>query len=169
MKRIEQRALVVLCGKLSENKELGDVILRCHFETDACCIDLSLIFLSLFMPWNHLSSLFLAKKAALETYKKFCWRVWVKYEPKLSLYVQFYAKNVYQMWKARIEVRANIASFADVRKATWLVVNNWRNETTDIAKSNGKAKIDPTNVELVEFGIQTKTTLLDSIHKTCYK
>ncbi len=50
LKRIEQLALVVLCGKLSENEESEDAILGGHLETDARRTDLSLILLSLFVP-----------------------------------------------------------------------------------------------------------------------
>ncbi len=75
MKRIEQLALVVLRGKLSENEESEDAIPGGHPETDARRTDLSLILLSLFVPWNHLSSLFLAEGATFEIYKEFCWRV----------------------------------------------------------------------------------------------
>ncbi len=49
LKHIEQLAFVVLCRKLSENKELKDIILRDHPETNAYRTNLSLIFLSLFV------------------------------------------------------------------------------------------------------------------------
>ncbi len=73
------------------------------------------------------------------------------------------------MWKTRIEVRANIASRADAREAAGLAVDNWRDMTTDMIDSNGEAEIDLTNVELADFGVQTKTFLTDSICKTCRK
>ncbi len=94
LKRIEQLALVVLRGKLSENEESEDAIPGGHPKTDTRRTDLSLLLLSLFVPWNHLSSLFLAEGATLETYKEFCWRVWVKCEPKLPPHVCFYVNNV---------------------------------------------------------------------------
>ena len=37
-----------------------------------------------------------------------------------------------------------------------------------MANSNRKAEIHPTNIELAEFGIQTKISLVDSICITCY-
>ncbi len=166
LKRIEQLALIVLRRKLSENEELKDAIPRSHPKIDTCCTDLSLIFLSLFVLWNHLSSLFLAKEAALEIYKKYCWKVWVKYELKLWPYVRFYAKNVYQIRKTRIEIWANIAARADTLKAARLAHDIWRDETTYMANSNAKAEIDPINVELAEFGVCTKTSLADIICKT---
>lgn len=69
---VDQLALVVLRGNLAENKEAEDAIPGGHPETNACRTDLSLILLSLFIPWKHLLSLFLAKGATLETYKDFC-------------------------------------------------------------------------------------------------
>ena len=97
LKRVKQLIFVVLRKKLSENKELEHAISRGYSEINALHTDLSLILLSLFVPWNHLSSLFLAKEASLEIYKEFCWRVWVKCEPKLPLHIRFYTKNVCQM------------------------------------------------------------------------
>lgn len=43
-------ALVVLHGNLSKNEELEDTITGGHPETDDCHTDLSLVFLSLFVP-----------------------------------------------------------------------------------------------------------------------
>ena len=73
------------------------------------------------------------------------------------------------MQKTRIEIRADIAVHAIAHKAAQLVVDNWRNETTDMANSNGEAEIDPTNVELVKYGVYTKMFLTDNIRKTCRK
>ncbi len=169
MKRIEQLALIVLRGKLSENEESENAIPRGHPETNTRRTDLSFILSSLFMPWNHLSSLFLAEGATLVTYKEFCWGVWVKCEPTLPPYVRFYANNICQMRITRIEVRADIAARADTRKAARLAVDDWRDETTDMADNDGKAEIDPTNVGLAEFGVQTEMFLADSVRKTCRK
>ena len=73
------------------------------------------------------------------------------------------------MQKTRIEVKANIVTRADACTAAWLAVDNWCDKTTDIADSNGEAEINPTNVELAKYGIYTKTSLGDSIRKTCRK
>ncbi len=70
------------------------------------------------------------------------------------------------MRKTRIEVKADITACADVYKAARLAADNWRDETTNMANSDGEAEIDPTNVGLVEFGVQTKTSLADSVRKT---
>lgn len=40
---------------------------------------------------------------------------------------------------------------------------------SDVADNNKEAKINSSNVRLVEFGIQTQTSLADKIHKTCCK
>lgn len=70
------------------------------------------------------------------------------------------------MRKTRIKVRAVIATCIDIRKAAQITVDNWYNKTTDMADSNGEAEIDPTNVELTDFGIHTKMSLANYIHKT---
>ena len=166
VKRVKQLALVVLCGNLSKNEKSKNAILGGHPETDACHTDLSLILLSLFVPWSYLLPLFLTKSATLATYKDFCWKIWVKYEPRLPAHVRFYIRNVCQMRKTKIEVRADIAARADARKAAWLAVDNWGDKTTDLADSNGEAKINSANIELVEFGVQTKTSLANSVRQT---
>ncbi len=74
-----------------------------------------------------------------------------------------------QMRKTRIEVRADIATRTNTRKVARLAVDNWCNETTDMATSDVEAEINPTNVGLAEFGVQTETSLADSVHKTCCK
>ena len=50
LKHVKQLLLVVLYGNLSENDQLEDMISERHPKTNACCIDPSLIFLSLFVP-----------------------------------------------------------------------------------------------------------------------
>ncbi len=70
------------------------------------------------------------------------------------------------MRKTRIEVKVDIAARADAREAARLAVDDWRDETTDIADSDREAEIDPTNVGLAEFGIQTETSLADSVRET---
>lgn len=57
------------------------------------------------------------------------------------------------MQKTRIEVKVNIATYANACKVAQLTIDNWRDKTTDIADNDKKAKIDLTNVSLVEFGI----------------
>ena len=73
------------------------------------------------------------------------------------------------MRKTRIKVRSNIAIHADARKVAQFAVDDWHDETTDIANSDGEAEIDPTNVGLAEFGVQTKTFLADNVCETCRK
>ncbi len=156
-------------GKLSKNEKLVETIPESYSQTNVCRTDLSLTLLSLFVPWNHLSSLFLAERAVLETYEEFYWRVWVKCEPKLSFHIPFYTKNVCQMQKTRIEIRANIDTCTDARKAAQLTIDDLRNEITDMVDSNKKAEIVSTNVKLAKFGVSTKMSLVDSPRKTCCK
>ncbi len=66
------------------------------------------------------------------------------------------------MQKSRIEVKANITARTDARKTARLGVDNWRNEITDMADSDGEAKIDLTNMRLAKFSIHTKMFFADS-------
>lgn len=51
--------------------------------------DFSIIFLLLFISWNHLLSFFLAKVVTLPIYKEFCYKMWLRYEPNLLPHVNF--------------------------------------------------------------------------------
>ena len=73
------------------------------------------------------------------------------------------------MRKMKIEIRTNIAVYADAHKTTQLAVDDWFDKTIDIANSNEEAEIDLTNVKLAEFGVYIEIFLVDSICKTCYK
>ena len=46
---------------------------------------------------------------------------------------------MYQMQKIRIEIKTKIPAHTNTGKATQLIVDNWRNKTTDIADSNREA------------------------------
>lgn len=73
------------------------------------------------------------------------------------------------MRKTKIEIKTNIAVYANAYKATQLAANNWCNKTTSMADSNREAEIDFTNIELAEFGVHTVMSLADSVCKTCRK
>ncbi len=166
LKSVEQMALVVLRRNLSENKDSEDAIPGGHPETNTCHTNLSLDLLSLFISWNYLLSLFIAEGATLEIYKEFYWQVWVKCEPRLLPHIRFYAKNMCQMRKTRIEFKADLAASADARETARLEVEDGRDDLSDVVDNNGEAEIDSPNVGLVEFGIQTQMSLADSVRKT---
>ncbi len=73
---------------------------------------------------------------------------------------------MYQMRKTWVEVKANITACIDAHEVTWLAVDDWHNKATDMTNSDGKAEIDPTNMELAEFSIHTKMSLANSIRET---
>ena len=70
------------------------------------------------------------------------------------------------MRKTRIKVSANIVRQADTHKAARLVADDCHDVTIIITDSNNEANIDFANVDLIEFGVYTKTLLADSIQKT---
>ena len=102
-----QLALVTLRGNLSDNEEAEDAIPGSHPETDVRRVDLAFVLLSLFVSWERLLDLFYTERAKIATYKKFAWSVWERCEPNLPPHVQFYAQNICQMRKSKIEVRAD--------------------------------------------------------------
>lgn len=159
-------AIVILYGNLFEKEEGEDAIPKGYFKTDARWTNLSLIFLLLFILWNHLFSLFLAEGAILTMYKEFCSKVWAKCELMLPSNVKFYAQNMYQMRKTRIEVRANITIWVDACKATRLAADDCCNLTIDKDDSNDEADIDSANRDLIEFGVHTKTLSAKNVQKT---
>lgn len=73
------------------------------------------------------------------------------------------------MRKTRIKVRANIAARVDAWEITQLIANDWHNITTELAASDVDDKVDSLNVELLEFGIQTKTSITSHIQEMCYR
>lgn len=106
-------AIVIFRRNLSENKESRDAIPGSHPITDAHYVNLSVVLLFPFMLQNQLLTLFLAKDATLPTYKEFCQKVWVKCEINLPSHFRFYAQNICQMQKTRIEIRADIDTHAN--------------------------------------------------------
>ncbi len=73
------------------------------------------------------------------------------------------------MRKTMIKVRADLVVRADAYKAAWLEVKDGRDDLFNVADNDKEAKIDSPNVGLVEFDIQTQTSLADSVRKTCRK
>lgn len=70
------------------------------------------------------------------------------------------------MRKARIKIRANIVIRADIYETARLADDNQRDVTINIADSDDEADIDYANVDLVEFGGYTKSSLANSVQKT---
>ena len=159
----KQLALVILRGNLSDNKKVKDVIPGSHPKTDACRTDLAIMLLSLFVPWECLLDLFLTTKTTITTYKKFIWSVWEQYEPDLLSHIQFFAQNVCQMRKSRIEVQANAVARSETRHLARLVADNWHNQgsqpfNNDIGTNNKLASIN-----LAEFGLLGKIFFADVV------
>lgn len=70
------------------------------------------------------------------------------------------------MRKTRIKVKANIIVHGDACEVARFTVDDQHNKTIDITDSNNEINTDSTNVNLVEFGVYTKTLLANSIQKT---
>lgn len=70
------------------------------------------------------------------------------------------------MRKTRIEVRADIVARANAREVARLAADDWPDVTIDMADSDDEANIDSANVDLVGFGVHTKTLLVNSVRET---
>lgn len=68
-------------------------------------------------------------------------------------YIWFYANNICQIRKTRIEVRVDLIVDVDTPKTAWLEVMDERDNWLDMADNNKKAKTDSLNIGLVEFDI----------------
>lgn len=71
LQHVEDLALIVLHENLSKNEKVEDIVLGGHLETDACCIDLSLILLSLFITWSRFLFLIITKGIIIAIYKDY--------------------------------------------------------------------------------------------------
>lgn len=68
-----------------------------------------------------------------------------------------------------MKVKTNIVAHIDIFEVTRLVANDWCDVTIDMANSNDEANINSANVDLIEFGVYSKTLLVDNILETRYK
>lgn len=73
------------------------------------------------------------------------------------------------MRKTGIEVKADLAVRIDVYKMAQLQVEDERDNLFDVADNEKESEIDFWNMGLIEFVIQTQTSLADNIRKTCCK
>lgn len=72
------------------------------------------------------------------------------------------------MRKTRIKVKADLVAHADACKAAKLAVDDWCDNSPNIANDNeDKANGDSANIDLAEFGVHTETLLANSVKETC--
>lgn len=62
-----------------------------------------------------------------------------------------------------MKVKADIVAHIDIFEVTRLAANDWHDVTIDMANSNNEANINFANINLIEFGVYSKTLLVDSI------
>lgn len=155
---------------MSKNEKVEDTVLESYFKTDARRANLSLILLSLFIPWGQLLYLFLIEGVIIARYKDYNEKIWAKCEKFPLSYIKFYAQNVCQIRKSRIKVKTNLTIHTDACEAAKFAVDNWCDAIIDITgNSNDKSKIDGPNVNLAEFRVYTEILLAVSVRKICYR
>ncbi len=89
--------------------------------------DIAVILLALFVPWDRLQSLFADMGATDDNYSSFCWAIWCLYYPTLDDHVRYYATNVLQMRKSKVDTCELVA----------------RNEHTSSSKGHVMGQNDP--------------------------
>ncbi len=98
------QAEVKLSGPLFDNDGHGDIISANDPETTEGYNNIAMILLALFMPWDRLQSLFADMDATDDNYSSFCWAIWCLCYPTLDDHVRYYATNVLQMRKSKVDV-----------------------------------------------------------------
>ena len=96
-------SLVKLLGRLYDNMDSDDdlSIDNSNSKND----DIALVLLGLFVPWERLPDYFKESEATESTIPSLCWDIWCKCRPTLDAHVQYYATNLLQMRKSRLEAR----------------------------------------------------------------
>ncbi len=99
--------LIALIDNLSHCQVEEDAISDGHLDIISQQNDLAEVLLALFIPWQHLSGMFINADAT--TYKQFCWDLWSKYERFLPPYIKALATNIRNLQKSKIDVVLDMA------------------------------------------------------------
>lgn len=106
-------SVVKLLGRLCDNDDSNsDISIG---NADNRLDNIATVLLALYVPWERLLILFQEAGATEQTLSSFCWNVWCKCRPMLDAYVQYYAINLIQMRKSKLEARASAETNAKAR------------------------------------------------------
>ncbi len=104
------QAEVKLLRPLFDNDGGGKIIPVDGSETLEGLNNIAIILLTLFVPWNRLQPLFSEMSATNDNYLSFSWTIWCFFYPMLDNHIKYYAINILQMRKSRINARELAAS-----------------------------------------------------------
>ncbi len=121
------------------NDGTGKIIPADGLESPEGLNNIAIILLTLFVPWNHLQPLFSEMGAINDNYLSFSWVIWYLFYPMLDDYVKYYATNILQIRKSKIDT-SELASSNDC------VVSQEENVMEgNIIKNTDDIKIDDVN------------------------
>lgn len=85
-----------------DSDSLDNMIFADDSKTAEGYNNIAVILLALFMPWDCLYSLFVDIGAINDNYLSFCWAIWCHCYPTLNNHVKYYATNILQIGKNKI-------------------------------------------------------------------
>ena len=75
--------------------------------------NITMVLLALFISWKRLFKYFTKLEVTESTVLLLCWNIWYKCQLTLNAHIQFYATNLLQMRKSRLEAHATSESRAE--------------------------------------------------------
>lgn len=101
-----QVSTVTFNGQLSECQVAEDAVPGGHPKTEAIVNDLAELLLGLFVPWKHISPLFIRYATQINP----CMQVWTTVEPTLAPHIRDYARNIELLRKSKEDCQADAKS-----------------------------------------------------------
>lgn len=154
-------SVIKLLGQLCDTEDIDDTILIDHANEDGKLNNIAVILLALFVPWERLPILFRDAGATENTYISCCWNIWSQCCPTLDAHVQYYASNLLQMRRSKVEAQAQAAANAEANHSTVT--------TEEIMEENQPATLDEANDFLNTMEFRNDECIESIITATLYK
>ncbi|MCJ1342680.1 hypothetical protein MMC31_000867 [Peltigera leucophlebia] len=156
------QADVKLIGPLFDSDGLSNIISADDPGTVEGHNDIVVILLALFVPWNRLHSLFADMGATNDNYSSFCWAIWCLCYPTLDDHGKYYAANVLQMRKSKIDA----CELAARNDHTGSSEEDVMEQADPLKPSN--AEVDNVDEQFFEMGLETHATVESLVTLTIY-
>ncbi len=156
------QAEVKILGPLFDNDGIGEIIPVDRPETPEGLNDIAVILLTLFVPWDCLQPLFSEIGARNDNYLSFGWTIWCFFYPTLDDHVKYYATNILQMRKSRIDARELAAS------NDYAVSQEENVMEEDIIINSDDIEIDDINEQCYDMELDTDASIENLVTLTVY-
>ncbi len=100
----ESPAKIKLLGPLFDSDNFDDIISVDDPRTVEGHNNIVIILLTLFVPWDRLQPLFADMGVTDNNYSSFCWAIWYLCYSTFDNHVKYYATNILQIKKSKIDV-----------------------------------------------------------------